>query len=91
MKILKSEPIEYEDKITFPSVESVAEFFNISVEKAQYLHDNEREKYEKMINKYWEQVNIQMIKKDEDRIKKAKLQTQKMQEAVIEKEREIYY
>lgn len=90
MKILKSERIKYEDRITFPTVETVAEHFKISVENAQDLHDNNRDKYMELINQFYKDCEKERVQKTLELEESLRRQNQAMKEAAIEASKHSY-
>lgn len=91
MKIIKNKPIEYEDRITFPSVETIAEHFNISVEEAQDLHDNHRDDYVNMIEQFRQDGTKKMVQQQLKFEEESKRKNQAMKEAANELSKHVYF
>lgn len=90
MKKIKNEPIKYENRITFPAVETIAKHFNISVEKAQDLHDNNREKYNEMINQFYTDCEKAQVQKSLELEESLRSQNQAMKESANKVGKHIY-
>lgn len=91
MEIIKEKPIQFEDRITFPSVETIADHFGISIEKAQDLHDNHRDDYVKMIEKFRQDCAKENTKHQAEFELELKRQRQAMADAANKVSKHIYF